>query len=222
MRVVVKPLGMVVLLSVVAGLVILPRLLTGSGKGAVSTTGYEKRTAPSEAGAPIRLQGSASGSSAYNLLAGKSWKFWTENGAVGQYSPLPPGQDGYKQGWRFTIETPGRQIFHAGFNVPLLDLRLSAGEKVALRFAARSEAKAPTCIVLQRNAPPFPPCDKQWIKLTPEWKNYEVVLTSDNYGPGEALLAFMFGETRGIIEIADPILTRSPETGDQKPVERPR
>ena len=97
---------------------------------------------------------------------------------------------------------------NAGFNAPLLNASFSAWEKVTLRFSARSADEVVTCVVMQRNSPPFPPCDKKWIKLTPEWKSYEVTLSSDNYEAGGALITFLFGETKGSLEIADPQLTK--------------
>lgn len=207
MRIVLKPMGVVLLLAVIAGLVILPRLLTGTGKSPASTLGYGMRPTTSATPIPTTLPKAAGGGSSENLLAGTSWAFWTQSGAVGQYTALPPGQDGHTLSWRYTIETPGRQIFHAGFNTPLQNIHLKAGDKVTVRFAARSAENIPICVVLQRNAPPFPPGDRKWVKLTPEWENYEVTLAADNYGPGEALLSYMFGEKKGTIEIADPVLS---------------
>lgn len=188
MRIIIKPLGMVVF-----------ALAIGGGFAAVTLK---------KSGSPL-VGGASSGAAASgNLISVDRWKFYTEKGAVGNMTVLKETIGGApRTGMKVLTERPGEQPWNLGISNPL-GVAFKAGEKLKLRFWGRSAQGSQLTLILQRNVPGFPDCFKQTANLGPEWKQFEYDVTTTAMAQWESMIAVHAGFQAGSVDLAGFELVR--------------
>lgn len=213
MRVVVlKPRGLVALLTLLFILIALPFVI--ARRNNQSAPPVPAGPSPAErssngtinAAAPPNAPAAADG----NLLREENWRFYTERTARAFQEQVPDAPAGSAGAYRFSVEQTGGQDWNVGFNNKLRGVSLAPGDKVRLRFRARSSSRSTLVLLLQRDVAPYPHSWKKYVRLEPEWKAYEYVLPAGTaYADGEGLLAFFMGMNVGKIDLADIRLERA-------------
>jgi len=141
-----------------------------------------------------------------NLLSDTTWKFYTELDAQAEQSRDVPAEISGAV-YHFDVKKIGVNPWNVGFNDTLQD-EFHAGETLHLHFRGRSTASSQICMIMQQTAPPFPHCWKEYLTLTPEWKEYDYTFQSSAYPKGGSLFSFFLGFGTGMIELSDIRLER--------------
>lgn len=189
MRIIIKPMGM-----------ILVALAIGGGFAAVmlkkpGQSGLAPSTVAQGKGGVGALPGE-------NLVSEARWKFYTEKGAVGDMTTLRETIGGAERsGLKVTVTRAGEQPWNIGISNPL-GVGLKAGWKLKLRFWGRSVEGSQITVMIQRNVPGFPDCFKQTMTLTPEWKEYTFDVTASEMAKWESMIGVHAGFQNGSVEIA--------------------
>jgi hypothetical protein len=215
MRVVLKPLGVVVLVAAFATALVAPRLMGSRAPNAPATPGAEPTAAapPQKKSAPGQAVAAAGESS---LLRAADWKFYTEPPAQADRAALA-GADlpsSSASGSRFTVRTVGKNPWNVGFNNILTAESFRAGETLTVTFHARSRTRSQVCALLQENSAPYAHCWKRYVSLTPEWKEYRFSFRAARYERGGALFAIFLGFAPGTIDMTDVRLVRGGDGSD--------
>lgn len=193
MRVIIKPLGMVVIAVVLTGVI-----------GGLAL----KKNVPVVVGAAPLGKGSVATAPGGNYIAAERWKFYTEKSATGRLDTIEEKVNGkVLTGFRVTVQTLGPQGWNIGLSNSL-QTQFRAGEKLQLHFWARSSNKAQIALMIQRNVPGFPHCFNETIDLTPDWKEYRYDVTTFDMAKWEAMIAMHAGYTLGTVDIAGAELTQ--------------
>jgi hypothetical protein len=190
MRIIIKPLGMIVIALVLGGsFFVISRLKSGTKGGlGFSTAALGGRT---------------------NLLSEARWKFYTEKGATGSMSAIQENLGGAVQtGLKVVTDRPGEQAWNVGVSNPL-GVAFQAGQRLTLRFWGRSKEGSQLTIIMQRNIPGFPDCFKQTVTLTPEWKQYSYDVTTTTMAQWESMIAVHAGFQPGALELVGVELAHS-------------
>lgn len=105
---------------------------------------------------------------------------------------------------------------------------IKAGTRLRLSFQARSATRNPLRAVIEKVGPPFTPVGEINVRLTPQWKQYEVAGTSPAYPPKGLGVRFQMGHQEGEIELAgvrlddegpDPLMMKAREAVEPSAVE---
>ena len=117
-----------------------------------------------------------------------------------------PSPDGSSDILRITVKTPSEPFYLIQLTRDIPSA-LPEGNRLRLRFAARSETNNPLRVTVERNGPPYDPAALRTLTLTPEWQEYEISGVSPGYGPGGLNAHFQMGQQAGVVELRGIALT---------------
>jgi hypothetical protein len=206
MRIVLKPAGLVLVLIGLFVAIVTPFLMMQRNVSrAASQQKGASRASSADAPAARRSPGGASA----NLLREVDWKFYTESDARATFKPLSGSGLPAAPAYHFDINRLGGQQWNIGFNNKIQGAEFRDSETVRVRFWGRSPNQGKICLILQKDAPPFPHCWKEYVSLAPQWKEYSFTFKPANYARGEAILAIFLSMDLGSIELAGLRLERA-------------
>ena len=88
---------------------------------------------------------------------------------------------------------------------------VAAGEKLTVRFLARSPQSTPIAAMIQQIQAPHGGGFYKQLQLSPEWKSYEASgVAAQGFEAGAGGVKFFFSLAPGEIEIADVQVVSSP------------
>ena len=147
-----------------------------------------------------------------NMIAGAQWDCYHLRGARGNKTDLTPEQSGLPlaaRAFRVTVVKAGDNNFdlavinHFGTDI------FQKGEALTLHFKARSSSAHLLVAQIQRDAAAtHEPTLTKFIKLTPQWGDYDYTFMSDYPGHEEGLI-FKMGDAKGVVDIADVSLAKA-------------
>lgn len=187
MKIIIKPLGLVVLgAALVAGIAI-PQLKKPKGVSGI---------------------GGASSGVGENLTPAQGWQAYHSEGGY-QVSEalrqLPPGVSG--AGVHIEAQKITKDPWSVGYTQALKSA-FADKERVTLTFWARAKAPQNLRIAMQFPSHSYHECWSKEQTLTPHWKAYRFSFSTEKFNPGEGNLAFQSGYALGWVELADIRLTR--------------
>lgn len=206
MRVIIKPGGLIAIVVALASLVVLVYVSKQGGSGKMGSRTAAYGASSSSSASPT---GGKAPNPAGNLLHETGWQNYMEETAVSTMTPLSGSDLPARPGYHFVIEKIAKKSWNLGFINNLKDVTLSSGEKLRVRFWAKSTGVVPITVLLQRNAAPFPHAWKQHVTLSNTWKEYTYSFSvAERYEPGESVFAIQFGEATGTMDLAGITLER--------------
>jgi|GEM_PF-6375794 hypothetical protein len=207
MQLIIKPMGVVLLLSAFLTLTVVIVLLS-----------RETRQQPNGSAFAQKHRG-ASSTKDQNLLPVTGWEHSnTLTGVIGGQPERVsltdlPGKKAVT-GFRVTRKQMAAESWMVSLG-RTIDATIPQNSPMTLRFWARTTgtSEIPVSgsffVTLQRREAPFARVFYQEIKVGPEWKEYVVTGRGIGYSfaPNEACVDFHMGKAQGVIEIADVRLT---------------
>ncbi|MDX1933621.1 MAG: hypothetical protein SFU56_13570 [Capsulimonadales bacterium] len=190
MRVIIKPLGVAVLLSVMASLAVLPRLFP------LKPITRSATAAPRVASSPEQVP-----------LKASLWEAYSDPGASLARRPLQADRPDLKDPVRFDIFEPGPHPWSIGYHIQVPTAQIPSG-KAQLKFLARSTAEREITVMTQATVAPYTTDSQQPIALTTQWKEYTVDLRVDKHPEKVFFLTFQFGQAKNAVELASIRLLR--------------
>jgi len=200
MRIILKPGGILLIttaLFCLAGTVLLPMRQSASPASAAPgrPSGADQLTAG--VASPPHSSLAEGG-----LCSEETWRFYTENGGKATTALLSESDLPARPAHHFEVQQIGSSPWNVGFNNGLI-APVAPGTRLRLHFWGRSSSRLQICTILQRNVPPYPHAWKQYLTLTPDWKEYDITFVcTESYAPGEAILSFFLGFNTGSIDLA--------------------
>jgi hypothetical protein len=192
MRVIIKPMGFVLILVsfvVLAALIFIPlaktaKPLTGGKTWALSL------------------------SNVANDPDGWGVSQLTPDSATARINTLTDGPAGNEKSAKITVAKADKEQSWYVQSIYTLKEPLAQGQPLTLRFWARSSDSKTIVVVFEQNYEPYEKDLAQRVPLTPEWKQYSYsFITTRAYDSGKSKLGFQIGETTGDFEFTGVELT---------------
>ncbi len=101
-----------------------------------------------------------------------------------------------------TVKTPASPYYLIQITRDL-PAAIPEGDRVQMHFRARSAAKNPIRVTIERSGPPYDPVLDKNVTLTPQWQEFTLVGNSPGYGPAGINAHFQMGQQAGSVELSD-------------------
>jgi hypothetical protein len=191
MRLIVKPLGAIVIVLALGGsFFALARGFSSAGRSPFAA-----------------VRASAKGS-AKNLVSDANWKFYTEHGTAGNLEKTTASPAGTPlTSLHVVVANRTNQNWNIGLSNPLR-VSFKPNEKVTLHFWARAEKPSKFSVVLQKNTPGFPTYFAKECEVGTGWKEFSAEVATPAVAHYESMMAFHLGYQTGWVEICGVELAR--------------
>lgn len=197
MRVVIKPAGLLILVTVIAAL------------SCLVFFGRSRPQSVAEAQPPVAQ--SPETKSDKDLYAGAIWTLNAGDATTASMKELTasvPGVGEPVKIYSLQIIKPTENPWGISLHLPTPS-PIKKGEKLRITLRARSADKVPFIVNFEQNAEPYNKSTTQTINTTPEWEQYTVDFEAvEDYDVEKSHTTFHCGAKKGLLEIADLHLNR--------------
>jgi hypothetical protein len=191
MRIIIKPLGLVVLMTAVTCFTAMPRLFPPLNAGSITPQNSPR----------LSFTGLDTASRKVSL-AETAWEVYADPGAAITMRALRVDSPPLKKAYHFDVLNPGPNLWSVGFHNRVKDT-VTATKSARLTFWARATEKRDIAVVIQSINPPYAEDSHEIVSLTPEWQRYTADIKIEKHSEGEYYLSFLFGKSQGNVELGD-------------------
>lgn len=190
MRIIIKPLGLIVMGGAVVALIAIPRFRSTSSSAPVSVVPRSSSSAPLS-------------------LPTDTWNIYGNEGGEATRKPAVPNAPRVPTAGavHLDIQKVGKNPWSVGMVNSVIS-PLTEGEPLTFRFWARADQPHPVRVALQLAAEPFTEAWGTELTLTPDWKQYTFSFPAKTFAASKANVVFHLGSKPGWVELSGMTLER--------------